>query len=305
MLLNVLGESDSRAYKNGLIYLAQQNPAYAASVRDGGQPEAPRSDALRFSNAHWGDVSTPSGWMSWYGEEDWFTSDLARARTKAHMQYVSSLGSPIAAIGFGWCMDMCRASDGTSGVDPAYGVRWAGSSVGGPQGNLPWGLDDGDFAVTGNSVNLDTYLAANEEYQYFATVNGMIARVFLTTGPMRSECGGAHPAEAAGYQTWLKHERIRQYALSHPGAILFDFADIMSYNDSGQRAVNSYTTALGTVATFSGFHRDNMLNFDGSVANESDDPDEDHIGQRGSLRIGKAIWVLMARIAGWDGRPAQ
>ena len=166
MFLNVIGESDSRAYKNGLLYLAQQNPAYAASIRDGVAPEGPRSDALRFSNSHWGDVDSAGGWASWYGEEDWFTSDMAKARTKAHIQYVSSIGSPISAFGFGWCLDMCRSSDGTSGVDPVYQVRWAGSSVGGPQGNLPWGLDEGDFAVTGNSVSLDTYLAANEEYRY-------------------------------------------------------------------------------------------------------------------------------------------
>ncbi|HEX6975668.1 MAG TPA: LamG-like jellyroll fold domain-containing protein, partial [Vicinamibacterales bacterium] len=80
MFLNVLGESDSRAYRNGLNYLAQQNAAYATSIRDGVAPEGPRTDALRFSNSHWGDVSNASGWGNWYGEEDWYTSDQAKTR---------------------------------------------------------------------------------------------------------------------------------------------------------------------------------------------------------------------------------
>lgn len=303
MFLNVPGESDSRAFKNGLVYLAQQNPTFTASVRDSGPPEGPRSDALRFSGAHWGDVDTATGWLAWYGEEDWFTSDMSKERTKAHIRYSSNAGTTISAIGFGWCVDMCRSSGGTSGVDPVYQVKWAGSTVGGPDGNLPWGLDDGDFSVTGNSVNLDTYLIANEEYQYFANTNGIATKVFLTTGPLRDNCGGEHPAEGVGYQTSLKHERIRQYALSHPGSILFDFADIMSYNDNGQVLTRSYTNLAGVVVTYNSMHPANMLNFDGSVNTEATDADGDHIGQAGSLRIGKAAWVLMARIAGWNGRP--
>ncbi len=47
-------------------------------------------------------------------------------------------------------------------------------------------------------------------------------------------------------------------------------------------------------------HSDNMLNLDGTPHTE----DGDHIGQRGALRLGKALWWMLARIAGWDGTPA-
>jgi hypothetical protein len=41
-----------------------------------------------------------------------------------------------------------------------------------------------------------------------------------------------------------------------------------------------------------------MLELDGSPHAE----DGDHIGGRGALRLGKAVWWLMARIAGWNGQ---
>lgn len=31
--------------------------------------------------------------------------------------------------------------------------------------------------------------------------------------------------------------------------------------------------------------------------------DGDHIGRIGALRVAKAMWWMLARIAGWDGNP--
>ena len=39
-----------------------------------------------------------------------------------------------------------------------------------------------------------------------------------------------------------------------------------------------------------------MLDLDGSYTE-----DGDHIGQRGALRLAKAMWWMLARMAGWDG----
>jgi len=39
-----------------------------------------------------------------------------------------------------------------------------------------------------------------------------------------------------------------------------------------------------------------MLDLDGTYQE-----DGDHIGQRGAVRLAKALWWLLARIAGWDG----
>lgn len=41
-----------------------------------------------------------------------------------------------------------------------------------------------------------------------------------------------------------------------------------------------------------------MLDLDGTYAE-----DDDHIGERGALRLAKAMWWLLARIAGWNGNP--
>ncbi|MBX4187081.1 MAG: hypothetical protein KW802_02370 [Candidatus Doudnabacteria bacterium] len=306
MWLDVPGESESRTYVNGLRYVAQRNPNLAASITESGPPEGPRTDALRVSNASWGDLDNSTGWFYWYGEEDWYTSDLAKQRTKAHIQYVNNLGNPANVIGFGWCVDMCRGNTGYSQVDPVYGTRWSGSSVGGAQGDKPWGLDAEDFALTGNSVNLDTYLTANKEYQDYADANSIPTKVFLATGPLRDECGGVNVNTELAYQGSLKNERIRQYARTHQGSILFDFADIVAHNNAGVVTYSSWMNSFGNIVTYEAIHADNMTNFDGNVVvGQTNDTDGDHIGQEGTLRIGKASWVLMARLAGWDGVSTQ
>ena len=45
------------------------------------------------------------------------------------------------------------------------------------------------------------------------------------------------------------------------------------------------------VVVFAIIHDDNMSVMDNSY----------HFGSAGALRIGKALWWLLARIAGWDG----
>ena len=47
-----------------------------------------------------------------------------------------------------------------------------------------WGLDDADNSVTGNSVNLDTYLEATQQYIDYCSANSIPTKVFFTTGPV-------------------------------------------------------------------------------------------------------------------------
>ena len=91
-------------------------------------------------------------------------------------------------------------------MDPVYQVRWAGSSVGGPDGDLRWGLDADDYALTGNRVCMDTYLAP-PGYIDHCQANGYPTKVFFTTGPVD---GGGNTGEN-GYQRHLKHQHIRDY----------------------------------------------------------------------------------------------
>ena len=60
----------------------------------------------------------------------------------------------------------------SSTADPIYGCHWYGYSINSPRRRRCWGLDDADNAITGNSVNLDTYLTATQEYIDYCISNG-------------------------------------------------------------------------------------------------------------------------------------
>ncbi len=81
-------------------------------------------------------------------------------------------------MGFGWCWDMTWLNAPGGGLDPVYNVHWAGSSDGGFDGNSRWGLDGGDQVLTGNSVCLDTYLNAVEQYIRHVPITGIRPNCF-------------------------------------------------------------------------------------------------------------------------------
>ena len=73
---------------------------------------------------------------------------------------------------------------------------------------------------------------------------------------------------------------------ANPVRILFDHADILCYDDGSDTpnttAWNGHTYPIITTANLG----------DGSVG---------HIGSAGAVRLAKAQWWMMARIAGWKG----
>lgn len=182
----------------------------------------------------------------------------------------------------------------TYGLDPVHNVHWDGSSQGGPDGNTRWGLDAEDYTLTGNRVSMDTYLTATQQYADYCRANSYPTQVFFTTGPVDGYLN------ESGYQRHLKHEYIRSYVRASSDRVLFDYADILSWSNSGQQNLQSWTGYDDKPHQYQMIHPDNKLNLDGST----DDPDGDHIGQRGALRLGKALWWMLARMAGWDGTPA-
>ncbi len=287
--LTVPGESHSLGYRLGLELLEQQDARFAVNIQESGTPEAPTPEYLRASKASWGDLTHATGWRYSYGEEDWFTSEAAVAQTKAFLTYANEAGLPVGAVGFGWCWDTTWHNSPGGEVDPVHNVRWAGSSVGGPDDDLRWGLDAGDQALTSNRVCMDTYLDATQQISDHCRTNGYETRVFFTTGPVDGYTG------ESGYQRHLKHEHIRNYVATTASECLFDYADILAWSDSGAQNLKSWTDAAGNARQYQMIHPDSMLDLDGSYAE-----DGDHIGQRGALRLGKALWVMLARQSGWD-----
>ena len=100
-----------------------------------------------------------------------------------------------------------------------------------------WGLDDADNEVTGNTVNLDTYLNATQQYIDYCTANSIPTKVFFTTGPVNNLTTCSDEAE---YQSWLKMERIRDYVKADTTRILFDYADILCYDDDGTESARTW-----------------------------------------------------------------
>lgn len=289
MWFDLPGESHSMGYRIGLALLEAADSKFQVNVTESGTPEGPTSSYLRASRATWGDYDDATGWIYSYGEEDWYTSDSSRIATKRHIQYCYDNTFGLSALGFGWCWDETWHNGVTATKDPVYKCGWAGSSVGGPEGDLPWGLDAEDTAITGNSVNLDTYLSATQEYIDYCDANGIPTKVFFTTGPVDGYSG------ESGYQRHLKHERIRNYVDTY-GGLFFDYADILAWDNAGTENLQTWTDGDGGTHQYQMIAADNMLDLDGTYVE-----DGDHIGQRGALRLAKAVWVMLAITAGWDG----
>jgi hypothetical protein len=278
MLVIVAGESHTNGYFEGLLALEKLHPDYKVEWSSSGAPHRYTDKYLRVGRNTWGDYESETGWINWYGEEDWFTNETALARTKAGISYCHANGLTISAMGFGWCSDQISGPN-TIGVDPVYRVHWAGRSKEGPEGNKAWGIDAEDSAVTGNSICMDTYISATQSYIDYCAVNKIPTQVFFTSGPVDSYSVEDH------YQGYLKHEHLREYVRADPSRILFDYADILCYDDDGS----------GNTATWNG------QSYPAITQANLTPRAPGHISKAGSIRIAKAMWWMLARIAGWDG----
>ncbi|HSF83239.1 MAG TPA: hypothetical protein VLA49_18515 [Anaerolineales bacterium] len=102
------------------------------------------------------------------------------------------------------------------------------------------------------------------------------------------------------------NNQMRQYARQH-NKILFDVADIEAYTDQGipcydNRDSVQYCSQNGNCENYP----NDGVNLQAICQDYTTETDGGHLGSvsAGSIRLAKAFWVLMARIAGWNGVPA-
>jgi uncharacterized protein YjdB len=284
MLVDFSGESHSYGYRHGISLLEMIDPTFQAMTYSNDAPPADTDQYLRI------------GRHMTMGE-DYFFSQEKIADLKADITSQNNTGNPFDIMGFGWCWDMTWHNDPGGVLDPVYNVHWAGSSEGGPQGDMRWGLDSDDQVLTGNSVSMDTYLEAVESYIQYCSDNAYTTRWVFTTGPVESVSGTEN-----GFQREIKHDYIRAYVEADTSRILFDYADILCWSNSGDQYLAEWNDG-GSLRPHAQIHPENMMDYDDSWSLVPHTEDGDHIGEAGALRLAKAMWWMLARISGWEGVP--
>ncbi|MDT8323622.1 MAG: T9SS type A sorting domain-containing protein [Bacteroidota bacterium] len=95
------------------------------------------------------------------------------------------------------------------------------------------------------------------------------------------------------------NDAMRAYARTHD-LVLFDVADILSHDPSGQPCFDN----RDGVPYLEENHPDDGMDLPAICPQYTTETEGGHLGSisAGGIRVAKAFWVLMARIAGWDGR---
>lgn len=280
------GLSHASGYRLGLELLESYNQNYQVLTYTTEPPPARSNTYLRFGQ--------PFNWG-----EQMYTSSSYVSSMKGHVLSQHNSGNSYDVVGLAWCYTMHWINPVGGTKDPVHGVRWAGSSEGGPEGNRRWGLNSGDQSLTGNSVSMDTYLNQIIDYNNYCNANGIPTKWIFTTGPVDDEDTAIGGTETA-VQRELKHDYIRSFVALDETRILFDYADILCWNNQGIKYTLTWNDG-GTLRSHAHINPDNKMDYDGSWRIIAGEGQATHVGEVGALRLAKAMWWMLARMEGWDG----
>jgi hypothetical protein len=173
-----------------------------------------------------------------------------------------------------------------------------------PRGNPGWWQKVRDFADRLEKVNgQDAFDVAAFNFNYGDGIPGSeIAEKFFATTPdgRFGNVGNiqavqkAHPDLTVVWWTMALPRRsasemrdfntkMRAYARTN-GLVLFDLADIESHAPDGTPCLDNQGAGLEALC-----------------AQYTNEKDAGHLNALGGQRVAKALWVLMARLAGWEG----
>jgi len=176
--------SQFRSYKERIIKSWNAYPAYAVHIAEDGTPEA-------YTTAHLRPAERPGELWEW-NRVDLFVwrgrlvyKFNSNCKTKAGITYCNTHSLTIAAMdldGAGYVRRQLYCNSRS-----CLWMSLAGQSKNGPEGDKAWGLNSEDYTITSNTITLDSYLSATQQYIDYCKANGYTTKVFFTTGPVDNE----------------------------------------------------------------------------------------------------------------------